>query len=80
MLRVTLRHMELTTFDTLSPVAKLTSVCLFLSLAATSSIGKLHFFIVISPRRSIWNNLQILLLKGSMVNCVKKKYVDITIL
>ena len=59
--------------DTFSPVAKIVSVRLLLSMAVMCSwpffswILKMSSFMVISPRKFIWSNHLVLLLRGSLV-------------
>ena len=57
--------------DTFSPIAKMTFVRLFISLAATYNwdistrlILRMSFFMETFKRRCLWSNLQGLLLKG----------------
>ena len=59
--------------DTFSPVAKIAYVRLLLSMVAMSSWPlfqldiKMPSFMVILPRKFIWNNPLVLLLRGSLV-------------
>ena len=58
--------------DTFSPVAKIASVRLLLSMAAMCSwplyqLDIKNAFMVILPRKFIWSNLLVLLLRGSLV-------------
>ena len=60
-------------YDTLSPVAEIVSIRLILSMLLYthgpffSWISRMSFFVVISPRKYIWSNHLVLLLKGSLV-------------
>ena len=62
--------------DTFSPVSKLTSVRLFISLAASESwvyinwISRMHFFMVMSKRKCIWSYHPVLLLGGGILKFV----------
>ena len=59
-------------YDTFSPVAKIASILLLLSMVAIRSwplfqLDIKNAFMVISMRRFIWNNRLVLLLRGSLV-------------
>ena len=60
-------------YDIFSPVVKITSVCLFFLwlLCVHGSffnwLSRMSFFMVISPRRFIWSNHLVLLLRRSLV-------------
>ena len=65
--------------DTFSPVAKLTSIRLFISLAVSHRWNlhqldiKMSFFMGILQKRFIWSNLPGLLLRGRLVEFVVSK-------